>query len=213
MLKKILLISGRPGLYRLISQEKTLFIVESLIDHRRTAVYMRDKLISLSDITIYTSGEDTPLRRVFALIQAKYAGAPIPLNPAALTPNELRAWFTGILPTFDRNLVYPSDIKKAITWYNLLLKEGITNFNEEPAKPNEEKDLPNEELIKPKEELVKPKEELIKPNKELAKPNKELVKPNEELAKPNEELAKPNEELAKPKEDIANPDNNPNIHI
>ncbi|MDR2683384.1 MAG: DUF5606 domain-containing protein [Dysgonamonadaceae bacterium] len=134
MLKEILSVSGKPGLYKLISQGKSMFVVESLIDHKRGPVYMRDKVVSLGDISIYTETEDIPLRKVLQKIKEKQNGEAIDRNPATMTPEELKSWFAEILPDFDKGRVYPSDIKKAMSWYNLLIKEGLTDFEEdEPA--------------------------------------------------------------------------------
>jgi hypothetical protein len=136
MLKKILSVSGKPGLFKLISQGKNMFIVESLIDHKRIPVYMRDKVVSLKDISIYTDEKELPLRVALNKIKEKEQEQAIDFNPSA-KPEELRAYFETILPNFDKSRVYPSDIKKIMSWYNLLLKEGITDFGNEENEENE----------------------------------------------------------------------------
>lgn len=136
MLKEILSVSGKPGLYKLISQGKNMFIAESLVDHKRIPVYMRDKVVSLGDIAMYTEEEEVRLVEVLKKIKAKEDGKPIEYSPA-IQPAELRTYFETILPNFDRERVYPSDIKKLMSWYNLLVKEDLTNFDEEEEKTEE----------------------------------------------------------------------------
>jgi hypothetical protein len=137
MLKEILSVSGKPGLYKLISQGKNMFIAESLIDKKRIPVYSSDKVVSLGDIAIYTDNEEVPLANIFNTIKAKESGEKINQDPSA-KPDELRNYFAEILPNFDRERVYPSDIKKMINWYNILINAGITLFEEEEEEEEEE---------------------------------------------------------------------------
>lgn len=137
MLKKILSISGRPGLYRLISQGKNMLIVEGLADKRRFPVHARDRVISLGDIAIYTNAEEVALGRVFESIYAKYEGKA--LDAAKYKEKEpLKEFFLEVLPDFDEDRVHMSDIKKVITWYNLLVGDGFIKFVEEEEKPEAE---------------------------------------------------------------------------
>ena len=145
MLKEILSVSGKPGLFKLISQGKNMFVAESLIDHKRIPVYMRDKVVSLGDISIYTETEEMPLRKILQQIKEKENGQAIDFNPASITPEELKSWFTTILPDFDKQRVYPSDIKKIMSWYNLLVKENLTDFIENEEDEEDEKDKKDEE--------------------------------------------------------------------
>ena len=140
MLKEILSVSGKPGLFKLISQGKNMFVAESLIDHKRIAVYMRDKVVSLGDISIYTETEEIPLRKVLQQVKEKENGQAIDCDPANMTPEELKTWFTTILPDFDKQRVYPSDIKKMILWYNLLVRENLTDFVEDEDTDEEKKE-------------------------------------------------------------------------
>jgi hypothetical protein len=140
MLKEILSVSGKSGLYKLISQGKNMFIAESLIDQKRIPVYLRDKVVSLGDIAIYTKTEEVPLRQVLSRIKAKEEGREIEYSPS-IQPDELRAYFETVLPGFDRERVYPSDIKKMFSWYNLLIKSNITDFEaEEKTEEEDEKE-------------------------------------------------------------------------
>ena len=131
MLKEILSVSGKPGLFKLISQGKNMFVAESLIDHKRIPVYMRDKVVSLADISIYTDNEDIPLRKILRQIKEKENGQIIDFDPKNITSEELKSWFTTILPNFDKQRVYPSDIKKIMSWYNLLVSENLMDLVEE----------------------------------------------------------------------------------
>lgn len=136
MLKKILSISGKPGLYRLVSYGKNMIIVENLSDGKRVPAYTRDKIVSLGDIAIYTYGEEVPLAKVFTSIYEKYEGKALDAKQFA-APESLHAFLEGVLPDYDKERVYNNDIKKIISWYNLLLGAGFTAF-EEPAQPAEQ---------------------------------------------------------------------------
>ena len=133
MLKTILSISGKPGLFKLVSHGKNMLIVESLADQKRVPAYAKDKVISLGDIAIYTDETEVPLHEVLTSVKNKENGGQASISPSA-KPDELRTYFAEVLPNFDRDRVYPSDIKKLISWYNLLISAGITDFTpEEPA--------------------------------------------------------------------------------
>ncbi|OCW95986.1 hypothetical protein A9168_01515 [Macellibacteroides sp. HH-ZS] len=127
MLKTILSISGKPGLFKLVSQGKNMLIVESLVDKKRVPAYAKDKVISLGDIAIYTDETEVPLHEVLTSVKNKENGNLVSVNPSA-KPEELRAFMAEVLPDFDRERVYPSDIKKLISWYNILINAGITDF-------------------------------------------------------------------------------------
>ena len=128
MLKEVLAISGKPGLFKMISKGKNMYVVESLLDGKRIPAYSRDKVISLKDIAVYTKTEELPLPTVLNNIKMKESGAPIDMKPS-IQPSELRAYFEQILPEYDRDKVYPSDMKKIMNWYNILLNAGITDFD------------------------------------------------------------------------------------
>ncbi len=130
MLKKILSISGKPGLYKLISYGKNIIIVEGLTDKKRMPVYSYNKIISLGDIAIYTTDEEVPLADVFETIYKQNEGKT--LDKATLTKNvsELHKFFADVLPNYDTDRVYDTDMKKVIIWYNLLVDAGFTSFKE-----------------------------------------------------------------------------------
>lgn len=133
MLKTILSISGKAGLYKLVSQGKNMLIVESLTDKKRFPAYGNEKIISLGDIAMYTDTEDVPLREVLASMKKKENGAAVEMDVKKASVEDLRSYLEEVLPNFDRDRVYPSDIKKLISWYNLLVKSGMTDFEEEQS--------------------------------------------------------------------------------
>ena len=129
-LEKILSISGKPGLYQLINQTRTGFLAESLLDGKKINVSGRQNVSLLSEIAIYTLTEELPLREVFTKILEKENGGEAISHKS--TRDELEEYFFEILPDYDEDRVYPSDIKKVVQWYNLLTKNGFTDFSEEP---------------------------------------------------------------------------------
>ncbi len=136
MLKTILAISGKPGLYKLVSRGKNMLIVESLADKKRFPAYGNEKIISLGDIAMYTDAEDVPLKTILEAMKQKENGTAVTLNIKKASSDELYAYLETVLPNYDHDRVHASDIKKLITWYNLLITSGITNFEED--EPSEE---------------------------------------------------------------------------
>lgn len=124
MLSKILSVSGKPGLYRLISTGKNLNVVESLLNGKRLPLYITEKLVALSDISIYTVEKDVPLRDVFKKMQEKENGNKTSVSTKA-SSKELFSYFEEILPDYDKERVYASDIKKIISWYNIVVENNI----------------------------------------------------------------------------------------
>ena len=137
MLKNILSISGKPGLFKLVSRGKNMLIVEALATGKRQPAYSHDKVLSLADIAMFTVDGETPLNEVMNAVKQKENGAVASVSEKA-TAQELRTWFADVLPDFDRDRVYPSDIKKLITWYNLLTQTGNNNFDAEVEETTEE---------------------------------------------------------------------------
>jgi hypothetical protein len=129
-LSKILAISGKNGLYRVVSQAKNSLIVESLVDGRKMPVFPTDRTSSLEDISLFTTGEDMSLREVLLKIFEAEDGKPS-IDPKA-PPAELAARLESILPEYDKERVYPSDIKKLFAWYALLLEKGLIDKEEAP---------------------------------------------------------------------------------
>lgn len=132
MLQNILSISGKPGLFKLVSRGKNMLIVEALATGKRQPAYAHDKVLSLADIAMFTVDGETPLYEVMNAVKAKENGAVASVTTKA-SAEELRNWFGDVLPNFDRERVYPSDIKKLISWYNLLTETGNNNFDVEES--------------------------------------------------------------------------------
>jgi len=138
MLQKILAISGKPGLYKLVSRGKNSLIVEMLDDtHRRIPAFATDRITALADIAMFTDTEDVPLRKVLANIKELEAGKATSIDQRKASGEELREYFAKVLPNFDRDRVHNSDIKKLLQWYNLLISNGVTEFEEEEQKNDE----------------------------------------------------------------------------
>ena len=145
MLKEMLSISGKPGLFKLISKGKDMFIAESLIDQKRIPVYSRDKVVALGDITMYTTGDDVALSQILQSIRQKENGEAISFSPD-ISPEGLRTYFAQVLPDFDRDKIYPSEIKKVMNWYNLLVKSGYTDFELKEEQKTDENEKGEKEL-------------------------------------------------------------------
>lgn len=126
-LEKILAISGKPGLYELKAQTRSGFLAESLIDGKKLSVGMRHNVSVLNEIAIYTYAEEVPLRDIFNTIKEKENGGEAISHK--VSKNELESYFSEVLPEYDEDRVYASDIKKVIQWYNLLHKRGMLNFD------------------------------------------------------------------------------------
>lgn len=153
MLKTILSITGRPGLFRLVSHGKNMLIVESLTDKKKIPAYANNKVISLGDIAIYTNDGEIPLHEVLTNIKNKENGEKASIKTSA-KPDELRAYMAEVLPEFDRDRVYPSDIKKLISWYNLLISNGFNDFTPQDA----ETEQPESENLEKEGEATKTEE-------------------------------------------------------
>ena len=135
-LDKILSISGKPGLYELKAQTRGGFLAESLVDGKKISVSARHNVSLLSEIAIYTLSEEVPLRDVFTKIAEKENGGTAISHKSS--KDELEEYFFNVMPDYDEDRVYASDIKKVVQWYNLLQKNGITNFAESSEADEEE---------------------------------------------------------------------------
>ncbi|MDE5902488.1 MAG: DUF5606 domain-containing protein [Muribaculaceae bacterium] len=136
MLRTILSITGKPGLFKIISQGNRMLLVEDIVSKKRMPVHARDKVVSLGDIAMYTEGEDKPLGEILDLVYGNMNGEKIDVK--AMDNDGLREKFGEILADFDRERVYPSDIKKLFSWYNILVGAGMTKFTDDEAEENTE---------------------------------------------------------------------------
>ena len=142
MEKTILAISGKSGLYVMVSRGRSTIIVETLDEQKkRFAVGLHDTITSLNDVSMYTDGDDTPLLTVFNNIKTMQDGKPVDLDPKKASKEQLEDFMAKTLPDYDRDRVYQNDIRKLITWYNILVTNGIPDF-----------DLPEEQSEEAQEE-------------------------------------------------------------
>jgi len=131
MLQTILSIAGKPGLYKLVSRGQNNLIVEAIDEtHRRIPAFATDRVTSLADIAMYTDSDDIPLKDVLNSLKKLEDGKEASLSYKKASSKELREYFSKVLPNFDRDRVHDSDIKKLIQWYNILIKNGISDFKE-----------------------------------------------------------------------------------
>lgn len=184
-LSGVISISGRPGLYKVIAQGKNSIIVESLMDKKRFPAYSTDRISALEDISIYTVDDDKPLKGILEDIYAKQEGKAAPSHKEDLSV--LQAYFTEILPDYDEERVYPSDIKKLFQWYNLLLNAGLLV----PAKEEEKEKVAKES----KSEDGEAKKAAAPKAKKAAAPKKAATSPKNE-ATPKAKTAAPKKTVA-----------------
>ena len=132
-------------MYKLVSRGNRSLIVETLDEaKKRMPAFAADKVISLADIAMYTDEGEVPLREVLSNLKKKENGEVSALDYRKASKDELEAYFAEVLPNYDRDRVYPTDIKKLVGWYNLLVKAGITDFDEALA-PTEGDNIANRE--------------------------------------------------------------------
>lgn len=138
-LEKILSVAGKPGLYKLITQTRTGFVAESLMDGKRISVGLRSNVSVLSEIAIYTLEEELPLREVFLKIQEKENGSKTSVGHKE-DKIKLEEYFFEVLPNYDEDRVYASDIKKIVQWYNILVDKELTDFSQEESEVSSEEE-------------------------------------------------------------------------
>lgn len=128
-METILSIAGKPGLYKLVSRGKMSLIVEAIDEtHRRMPAFAKDRVTSLADIAMYTESDDIPLWQVLKNLAELEESKPISLNYRKANSKELREYFAKVLPSFDQDRVHDNDIKKLFQWYDLLVKNGLSDF-------------------------------------------------------------------------------------
>ena len=130
MLREILAITGKPGLFRIVSHGSKTLIVEDLKSKKRFPAHARDKVVSLGDISMYTDEGDKPLGEILDLVYAHNDGKVVDVK-GLVKDGKLREEFEVVLPDFDKDRVYDNDIKKLFTWYNILVEDGMTKFTVE----------------------------------------------------------------------------------
>ena len=132
MIRKILAISGKPGLYKLISRGNKSLIVETVDEQKkRIPAFGADRVVSLGDISIYTNDDsEVKLSTVFESIKQNYGDKPLDLSPKKASQDDIIAFFTKVLPNYDTDRVRVSDMRKVLSWYNILTADGITEFDD-----------------------------------------------------------------------------------
>ncbi|MEL0109020.1 MAG: DUF5606 domain-containing protein [Cryomorphaceae bacterium] len=130
-LRTVLSVSGKPGLFKLIAHQKNGVVVESLLDGKRTAISANANVSSLGDIAIYTYEEEVPLRDVFKAMAEVTEGKEALSHKSS--KDQLEDFFGEVLPKFDQERVYASDIKKVVQWFNILVKNDLLSILEEEA--------------------------------------------------------------------------------
>jgi hypothetical protein len=178
----IIAISGKPGLYKVIAQGKNSIIVESLIDGKRVPAYSTDRISALDDISIYTYDEDAPLRDLLTAIFKKEAGKECPSHKDDL--KDLTTYLLGLLPNYDQERVYPSDIKKIFQWYNLLHKSGNLKLEEVVEEVAAEKKATKAKKATADETEAAPKKKAAAPKKAATTAAKPKAAPASKSAKP-----------------------------
>ena len=128
MLRTILSITGKPGLFKIVSQGKNMLLIEDLTNKKRIPAHSRDKIISLGDIAMYTDAEEIALSEVLESVKTKENGQVASIDYKKASAEALHAYMAEVLPTYDRDRVHTSDIKKLIQWYNILVSNGVTEF-------------------------------------------------------------------------------------
>lgn len=145
-METILSIAGKPGLYKLVSRGKMNLIVEAIdATHRRQPAFATDKVTSLGDIAMYTTGDDVPLWQVLGNVAKKEGCKEASINYKKVSGKELRAYFKEVLPEFDEDRVHDSDIKKLLQWYNILVTNGYSDFKATLAPEEAESSEENKE--------------------------------------------------------------------
>lgn len=143
MQQTILAIAGKPGLYKLVTRGKNNLIVEALdATHKRLPAFATDRITSLGDIAMFTETDDVPLTDVLENLKNLEGGKKAAINEKKASSAELREYFSKVLPDWDQDRVKDSHIKKLITWYNILIENGITDFKD--AEPEESTEVVSE---------------------------------------------------------------------
>lgn len=139
MLRTVLSVAGKPGLYKLVSNGRNMLIVEALdATKKRLPIHGIDKVVSLGDIAMFTEDEEVPLWQVLESVKTKCGGAACAVDHKKASNEELAEFFAEVLPDYDRDRVYMTHVRKLIQWYNILVEAGMTDFVPEEAETEEE---------------------------------------------------------------------------
>ena len=138
MLRTVLTVAGKPGLYKLVSSGRNMLIVEAIdATKKRMPIHGVDKVVSLGDIAMYTDDEEVPLWQVLETVKTKCEGAACAIDYKKASNEELADFFAEVLPNYDRDRVYMSHVRKLIQWYNIIVEANLTDFVPEEAEAEE----------------------------------------------------------------------------
>jgi len=151
VLKDIMGICGQSGLFRFIAQGKNAIIVEHLETKKRTSAFSSSRVSSLEEISVFTEGEDLPLGKVLDKIHEKENGG-LAIDYKS-DPEKLKSWFEIVLPEYDRDKVYVSDIRKIAQWYNILHKLDLLVKEEPKAEAETEVEVEVEDKVEAEDEV------------------------------------------------------------
>ena len=166
-LKEIISITGRPGLFKVVTQGKNNVIVESIVDKKRFPAYASDRISTLGDISIYTTDEDVKLTDVLVSFHDHYEGRACPSHKEELSV--LEGLLEKILPNYDKDRVYKSDLRKIFQWYNILIKAGIKIKETAEKEASTEADTEKKEVKKASPKKSPPKK--VAPKSKGGKPS------------------------------------------
>ncbi len=141
MIKEILAVTGKPGLYKLVSRGNKMLIVETLdAQKKKMPVYVTNQVVGLGDISVYTDdGKDIPLAQVFDNIGKAFELKPVDMDYKKASPEDIKDWMLKVLPNYDTDRVRVGDMRKMLQWYNILINNGITEFLDKQEEKEEEK--------------------------------------------------------------------------
>jgi len=154
-LSKILAIAGKPGLYKMLAQTKNGLVVEGIPEGKKFTAFSHERISTLEEISIYTEGEDKPLKEILKAMYDKLDGQAAPSHKSS--GEELKSFFEEAVPDYDKENVYVSDIKKVVNWYNTLQKENILDFTDEDV--DEDKGAEEAPAAEKAEEKANPEKE------------------------------------------------------
>jgi len=140
MLNKILAIAGKPGLYKFVSKGNKMIIIETIDNYKkRMPAHSTDRIVALSDVSIYTDDDkEIPLSKVFENIKSIYNSKPVELHHKKATQEEIEDFFIKVLPNYDKDRVHSADMRKVLSWYNILINNGLDNFSTNENENNQE---------------------------------------------------------------------------
>jgi len=182
-LKKILAVSGRPGLYQTIAHSPRGIVAESLIDGKRVTLFSHERISALEDISIFTHEEDMKLKDVLKIIFEKLEGQPA-ISPKS-SANELRTFMEEMLPNYDAERVYDSDLKRLVSWYNLLLEKNLIDNQPDEEETQESESQEEKHVVK---EETKPEK---KPKPQPKSPSSKTQKTTSAAPKPTQRKTSP----------------------